>query len=147
VILKRDRYKCVIYYSLRTFSFSNHFSISAQNTILPEAVSFWEHALNVRETKEAIRLNRKCESSQVFIKNSLTHCIDSCKAVTMCGEIQVPDEHLDVCRVCNATGQNCRVDSNSRAGRGIRNADFVFYVSARQTERCHKGLTVGYAGI
>lgn len=50
----------------------------------------------VRETKEIIRLNRKCESSQVFVKNSLTHCIDSCKSVTMCGEVQVPEEHLDV---------------------------------------------------
>lgn len=102
-------------------------------------MSFWENALYVRETKAPIRLNRKCESSQVFIKNSLTHCIDSCKAVTMCGEIIVPDDHLDVCRVCNATGQNCRHDVNSKAGPGIQNADFVFYISAIQTERCHKG--------
>jgi leishmanolysin-like peptidase len=112
---------------------------------LPEAVSFWENALFVRETKEAIRLNRKCESTQVFIKNSLTHCIDKCKSDTMCGEVKVPEEHLDVCRVCNATGQNCRSDTNSAAGPGIVGADFVIYVSARQTERCHKGLTVGYA--
>ena len=116
-----------------------------QNTILPEAVSFWEKALYVRETREAIRLNRKCESTQVFIKNSLTHCIDQCKPVTMCGEVQVPEDHLDVCRICNATGQNCRQDPSSRIGAGIVGADFVFYVSARQTERCHKGLTVGYA--
>lgn len=119
--------------------------ISLQNTILPEAVKFWEQALMVRETKEVIRLNRKCASTQVFVKNSLTHCIDSCKPVTMCGEVQVPDEHLDVCRVCNATGQDCRVDQYSKAGPGIEGADFVFYVSARQTERCHKGLTVAYA--
>lgn len=97
----------------------------------------------VRETKQAIRLNRKCESSQVFIKNTLTHCIDQCKQVTMCGEVIVPDDHLDVCRVCNATGQNCKNDPNSRVGPGIVGADFIFYVSARQTERCHKGLTVG----
>lgn len=50
----------------------------------------------VRETKEVIRLNRKCESTQVFVKNSMTHCIDSCKPVTMCGEVQVPEQHLDV---------------------------------------------------
>lgn len=99
----------------------------------------------VRETKHAIRLNRKCESTQVFIKNQLTHCIDQCKTQTMCGEVIVPDEHLDVCRVCNSTGQNCRNDPNSRVGPGIVGADFIFYVSARQTERCHKGLTVGYA--
>lgn len=30
----------------------------AQATVLPEAVSFWEKALMVRETKAVIRLNR-----------------------------------------------------------------------------------------
>lgn len=50
-----------------------------------------------------------------------------------------------VCRVCNSTGQNCRFDNNTQPGDGIENADFVFYVSARQTPRCYKGLTVAYA--
>ncbi|XP_059612345.1 leishmanolysin-like peptidase isoform X1 [Phlebotomus argentipes] len=113
--------------------------------ILPEAVHFWEKALMVRETKQVIRLNRKCESSQVFVKNSLTYCIDSCKATTMCGEVAVPEKHLDVCRTCNATGQDCREAPGSKAGPGIAHTDFIFYVSARQTERCHKGLTVAYA--
>ncbi|XP_022210651.1 leishmanolysin-like peptidase [Drosophila obscura] len=115
------------------------------DTVLPEAVQFWEQALMVRETKGIIRLNRKCDSTQVYVKNGHTHCIDHCKATTMCGEVQVPNEHLDVCRVCNATGQNCRIDSNTQPGDGIENADFVFYVSARQTQRCFKGLTVAYA--
>uniref|UniRef100_A0AAG5CW60 Leishmanolysin-like peptidase n=1 Tax=Anopheles atroparvus TaxID=41427 RepID=A0AAG5CW60_ANOAO len=115
------------------------------NTILPEAVRFWEQALMVRQTKEIIRLNRKCESSQVFVKNSMTYCIDSCKPITLCGEVQVPPDHLDVCRVCNSTGQDCHEDASTTAGSGISNADFVFYVSALQSERCHKGLTVAYA--
>ncbi|XP_055381355.1 leishmanolysin-like peptidase [Condylostylus longicornis] len=115
------------------------------NTILPEAVDFWQKALMVRETKGIIRLNRKCDSSQVFVKNAKTHCIDTCRPVTMCGEVEVPEIHLDVCRICNATGQNCRIEQGSTPGPGIENADFVFYVSARQTERCHKGLTVAYA--
>lgn len=63
----------------------------------------------------------------------------------MCGEVQVPEEHLDACRVCNVSGQNCRTDPNSKVGKGIVGADFIFYVSALQSERCHKGLTVGYA--
>lgn len=89
---------------------------------------------------------RKCESSQIFVKNAITHCIDSCKAVTMCGEVEVPEKHLDVCRTCNATGHECKENPRAgAAGDGIRNADFIFYVSARQTERCHKGLTVAYA--
>ncbi|KAL7730250.1 hypothetical protein ACLKA6_016516 [Drosophila palustris] len=115
------------------------------DTVLPEAVQFWEQALMVRETKGVIRLNRKCDSTQVYVKNGNTHCIDHCKATTMCGEVQVPNEHLDVCRVCNSTGQNCRIDNNTQPGDGIENADFVFYVSARQTQRCYKGLTVAYA--
>lgn len=36
----------------------NDISFCQQNTILPEAVQFWEQALMVRETKEIIRLNR-----------------------------------------------------------------------------------------
>lgn len=81
----------------------------------------------------------------MFVKSALTHCIDSCKAATMCGEVEVPEKHLDVCRTCNATGQDCKEDRTQEPGEGIRNADFIFYVSARQTERCHKGLTVAYA--
>ncbi|XP_044592458.1 leishmanolysin-like peptidase isoform X1 [Cotesia glomerata] len=115
------------------------------NTILPEAVHFWERTLMVRETKNTIRLNRKCESSRVFVKDHHTYCIDTCRAVTMCGEVVVPKEHLDVCRVCNATGQKCQVQDYSSAGAGIDGADFVFYVSALQSERCHNGLTVAYA--
>ena len=30
-------------------------------------------------------------------------------------------------------------------GQGILNADFVFYISAMETERCQKGMTVAYA--
>lgn len=53
--------------------------------------------------------------------------------------------HIQVCRTCNATGHNCGIAEGSKAGPGIDGADFVFYVSAMQTERCHKGLTVAYA--
>ncbi|XP_014238873.1 leishmanolysin-like peptidase isoform X2 [Trichogramma pretiosum] len=115
------------------------------NTILPEAVHFWERALMVRETRGTIRLNRKCESTQVFVKDNLTHCIDTCKSETMCGEVVVPEEHLDACRICNKAGLNCRVEPGSVPGSGIDGADFVFYVSAMSTERCKKGLTVAYA--
>lgn len=47
--------------------------------------------------------------------------------------------------MCDATGRRCDIDPNSVAGRGFTDADFVFYVSASQTDRCHKGLTVAYA--
>lgn len=51
---------------------------------------------------------------------------------------------LQVCRTCNASGMDCGV-LDSEVGQGIEDADFVFYVSAMETERCHKGLTVAYA--
>ena len=63
----------------------------------------------------------------------------------MCGEVKVPEDHLDVCRVCNAFGQNCGVVGDGQPGTGISNADFVFYISAMETERCQKGMTVAYA--
>lgn len=50
-----------------------------------------------------------------------------------------------VCRTCNATGHKCGVLEGSVAGEGIDGADFVFYVSAMESERCHNGLTVAYA--
>ena len=60
-------------------------------------------------------------------------------------QVKVPEEHLDVCRVCNAFGQNCGVVGPGEAGTGIIGADFVFYISAMETERCQKGMTVAYA--
>jgi len=53
--------------------------------------------------------------------------------------------YFKVCRACNATGQQCGVVPGSTSGPGITKADFVFYVSAMETERCHKGMTVAYA--
>ncbi|KAH1029673.1 hypothetical protein HUJ05_002864 [Dendroctonus ponderosae] len=88
---------------------------------------------------------RKCDDPQVFVKNGKTHCINDCSERTMCGEVEVPVEHLDACRVCNATGQRCGVYPGSTPGEGIPDFDFVFYVSAIQTERCNKSLTVAYA--
>lgn len=39
----------------------------------------------------------------------------------------------------------CGVAEGSVAGEGINDTDFIFYVSAMQTDRCHKGMTVAYA--
>ena len=77
---------------------------------MPEAVSYWSKALRVRKTEKRIRLSRKCEQNQVFFKSDDPHpyCKNNCEH-TMCGEVEVPEEHLDVCRVCNAFGQNCLV--------------------------------------
>ncbi|GJQ82822.1 hypothetical protein Trydic_g13524 [Trypoxylus dichotomus] len=114
-------------------------------TVLPQAVQFWEDALHVRKVENVILLARKCNEANVFVKKSRTHCIDACREVTTCGEVRVPEDHLDVCRVCNSSGQECGIAKNSVAGEGISGYDFVFYVSAIQTDRCNKSLTVAYA--
>lgn len=54
------------------------------------------------------------------------------------------DDCVQVCRTCNSSGMDCGIVSNE-PGPGIEGADFIFYVSAMETERCHKGLTVAYA--
>ncbi|XP_013144532.1 PREDICTED: leishmanolysin-like peptidase isoform X2 [Papilio polytes] len=140
------------------------------NTILPEAVKFWEQALKVRKTGGPIKLNRKCPTRQVFIRGGRSHCIDSCNAETMCGEVRVPEYHLNPCYVCNSTGHNCRalpikieddlevtteingdnstdptVPVEEIEATGVEDTDFVLYVSAVETERCRRGLTVAYA--
>ena len=90
---------------------------------------------------------RKCQQNQVFFKSDSKHpyCKNACETTTMCGEVRVPEDHLEVCRVCNAFGQNCGVVGSNSPGEGINNADFVFYISAMETERCQKGMTVAYA--
>jgi leishmanolysin-like peptidase len=137
--------RILLHYDLSVYRLDRERFDLINETILPQAVSFWEKALFVRRVEDVIRLTRKCNDTQVFVKNSLTHCIDTCKEKTMCGEVVVPEEHLDACRTCNATGQDCGIAKGSTAGKGIQHFDFVFYVSAMQTERCNKSLTVAYA--
>lgn len=137
--------RILLYYDDSVFRLDAEKFDLINNTILPEAVSFWERALFVRRTENVIRLSRKCNDNQIFVKDGWTHCIDSCKEKNTCGEVQVPEKHLDVCRTCNSTGQNCGVVSDSKQGSGIVDFDFVFYVSAMQTEKCNKSLTVAYA--
>ena len=67
------------------------------------------------------KCDRKCEQNQVFFKTGDPHpyCKNACEAHTMCGEVEVPEEHLEVCRVCNAFGQNCQSHESSKpAGPG-----------------------------
>ncbi|CAH2083494.1 unnamed protein product [Euphydryas editha] len=124
----------------------------------------------------------KCPTRQVFIRGGRSHCIDTCSAETMCGEVRVPEHHLNPCYVCNSTGHNCRAlprekihledeltateisgnalnygseaqDPGNRSDGeefdedqiGVEKTDFVLYVSAVETERCRRGLTVAYA--
>ncbi|CAL8120069.1 unnamed protein product [Orchesella dallaii] len=139
--------RIVLYYDESVHKLDQEKKELINYTVLPEAIQYWQQALKVRRTERSIVLNRRCPNQQVYYKADDPHpyCKVECEAKTMCGEVQVPEEHLDVCRVCNENGTNCRVASNSTAGAGIAEADFVFYVSALQTHRCKHGFTVAYA--
>ncbi|XP_065219578.1 leishmanolysin-like peptidase [Planococcus citri] len=138
--------RILLYYDESVYRLDEEKFLLINNTILPEAVQFWEKALMVRKTENVIRLNRKCVNNQVFYRKGDPHpyCKNACEDVTMCGEVRVPEEHLAVCKTCNASGMGCSV-VGSEMSPGIKDADFVFYVSALKTERCNKGLTVAYA--
>ncbi|KAJ0184254.1 hypothetical protein K1T71_000677 [Dendrolimus kikuchii] len=159
-----------IFYDHSVYRLEPEKFVMINNTILPEAVKFWERALKVRKTGGPIKLSRKCPTRQVFVRKGRSHCINACNAVTMCGEVKVPEEHLNPCYVCNSTGHNCRalprhiykteeeemaseISGNAISDgsdedlepTGVEDTDFVLYVSAVETERCRRGLTVAYA--
>ncbi|KAJ6224326.1 hypothetical protein RDWZM_002871 [Blomia tropicalis] len=123
------------------------------NTVLPEAINYWQQALFVKPFMAPIKLNRKCLNDRTlyseFIHNGYQHfhpyCVDGCDEHTLCGEVVIPENHLEECRVCEMNGENCQTVPTNYSEVGIRDADFVFYISTMQTDRCNKGSTVAYA--
>ena len=57
---------------------------------------------------------------------------------TSCGEVLVPPEHLEACRTCNADGLKC--DMIKEGGTGVKDVDFVLYVSAIATPQCGESI-------
>lgn len=139
--------RILFYYDHSVFRLNQEQYNLIHETVLPNALNYWGDALRVRRSQNIIRLNRKCKDNQVFYKPQSRHpyCKVSCEPVTMCGEVRVPESHLEPCRVCNAYGQNCDVIGRERPGEGVKDADFLFYISAMETPRCQKGMTVAYA--
>lgn len=135
-----------VFYDASVYRLPYEKFVIINKTILPEALAYWERTLRVRPTLVPIRLNRKCPNNQAFSpdQDPYLYCNEYCENVTTCGEVAVPEKHLEPCRVCDRTGRYCQTQPGPR-GRGIADADFVFYVSSMQTERCFKGQTVAYA--
>lgn len=118
------------------------------NTVLPEAITYWQQALSVKPFGVPIKLNRKClNDHSLYPEFSYNHqyCINDCEAYTLCGEVVIPESHLQECRVCKSNGEDCKVMPPQFPERGIPDADFVFYISTMQTDRCSKGNTIAYA--
>ncbi|XP_063608213.1 leishmanolysin-like peptidase [Penaeus indicus] len=87
-----------LYYDDSVYGLSTEKYELIHETVMPSAVSYWQQALMVRRTESVIRLNRRCEKNQVFLIKGEPHpfCKNKCEQVTMCGEVQVPEEHLHV---------------------------------------------------
>lgn len=120
--------------------------------LLPEAVAYFSKTLNVRRAMSPIRLQRNCKSGQFAMKsingkgNGLFRfCIGECDVETKCGTVRVPTTHLDVCRTCNLAETRCVNETGQSVG--VRNADFVLYVSAIHTSHCKKQDVVAYAAV
>jgi leishmanolysin-like peptidase len=121
--------------------------IFINSTLLPQAIGFWENALLVRRSKTPIRLSRKCKSNHYYLEPGLLHpsCVDRCKEVTNCGEVEIPDNHLFHCRYCSLPNPLSCVSSGPGDGAGVSNTDFLLYVSSVESLRCQNEDTIAYA--
>ena len=61
-----------------------------------EAADFWQSTLQVRGTHHPIKLRRKCKGNRVKVTPTATYCQLGCQPVTQCGDVVIPEEHLDV---------------------------------------------------
>ncbi|CAI4228856.1 unnamed protein product [Auanema sp. JU1783] len=115
------------------------------SSLLPEAAGFWERALRVKRTSDApIRLRRKCISSFYYYRKDkrALACDIGCRDITKCGEAVIPHDHLLDCSYCTSS-DDCF--NSGDVGTGIREADFVLYVTAIATQRCDMPDTLAYA--
>ncbi|CAE1314619.1 LMLN [Acanthosepion pharaonis] len=73
----------------------------------------------------------------------MQYCVGKCAKKTICGDITIPEEHLETCYCvhCDSDGYQQR----GTKGPGVNNTDFILYVAALSSERCHHGNTIAYA--
>ncbi|XP_077305874.1 leishmanolysin-like peptidase [Lithobates pipiens] len=117
-----------------------------KNKLFPQAISYLQKTFQVRRPSSSILLGRQCANNQYLKKKSDPHryCHGACAQYTRCGPVIVPEEHLQQCMLCNNTEKYCGPSGPPDNG-GIRNTDFVLYVSAIITERCSQENIVAYA--
>ncbi|XP_015686628.1 leishmanolysin-like peptidase, partial [Protobothrops mucrosquamatus] len=116
------------------------------NKLFPQAISYLEKAFQVRKPMGTVLLSRQCVTNQYLRKKDDPHryCREACAEHTKCGPVIVPEEHLQQCRVCNTNGRNCQTVGKADQD-GVRDADFILYVSALTTERCGQENIIAYA--
>ncbi|XP_032649881.2 leishmanolysin-like peptidase isoform X1 [Chelonoidis abingdonii] len=116
-----------------------------KNKLFPQAISYLEKTFQVRNPTGTISLSRQCATNQYLRKEGDPHryCRGACAEHTRCGPVVVPEEHLQQCRVCRDNG-HCG-PAGLPDQEGVRDADFVLYVSALTTERCGQENIIAYA--
>ncbi|NXU77946.1 LMLN peptidase, partial [Oreotrochilus melanogaster] len=117
-----------------------------KNKLFPQAISYLEKTFQVRKSTGTILLSRQCVTNQYLRRKADPHryCRGACANHTKCGPVIVPEKHLQQCRVCNETEWLCG-PTGLPDQEGVRDADFVLYVSALTTERCGHENIIAYA--
>uniref|UniRef100_A0A674JBI8 Leishmanolysin-like peptidase n=1 Tax=Terrapene triunguis TaxID=2587831 RepID=A0A674JBI8_9SAUR len=115
-----------------------------KNKLFPQAISYLEKTFQVRKPTGTISLSRQCATNEYLRKQGDPHryCQRACAEHTRCGPVIVPEEHLQQCRVCSQNGCG---PAGLPDQEGVRDADFVLYVSALTTERCGQENIIAYA--
>ncbi|NXS08086.1 LMLN peptidase, partial [Neodrepanis coruscans] len=117
-----------------------------KNKLFPQAISYLEKTFQVRKPTGTILLSRQCVTNQYLRRKADPHryCQKACADHTRCGPVIVPEQHLQQCRVYNESDWHRR-PTGSPSQEGVRDADFVLYVSALTTERCGHENIIAYA--
>ncbi|XP_046331043.1 leishmanolysin-like peptidase [Haliotis rufescens] len=113
-----------------------------QETVV-EAVQFWQDTLKVRGTGAPIRLRKQCHSQRVRYNDTRVYCVGGCASQTVCGDIIIPEEHLEGCHSWDQS--TYLYDHQTVSGAGVNNTDFILYVAAVHSQRCKQGNTIAYA--
>ncbi|NXJ54357.1 LMLN peptidase, partial [Spizaetus tyrannus] len=117
-----------------------------KNKLFPQAISYLEKTFQVRKSMGTILLSRQCATNQYLRRKAdpYRYCRAACAGHTRCGPVIVPEKHLQQCRVCNGSEWLCG-PTGLPDQEGVRDADFVLYVSALTTERCGHENIIAYA--
>ncbi|XP_072903651.1 leishmanolysin-like peptidase isoform X2 [Hemitrygon akajei] len=117
-----------------------------KNKLFPKAITYLQNTFQVRKVIGPILLSRPCATNQYLRKKDdpYMYCQGACANITRCGPVIVPEEHLQRCRMCSENGNSCG-SAGLTDGAGVKDADFLLYVSALTTERCGQEDIVAYA--
>ncbi|CAF0990282.1 unnamed protein product [Didymodactylos carnosus] len=114
---------------------------------IDDSIDYWSRTIRPKyKLIDPIHLTRACPARKVFIvenDNKIHYCDGTCASETKCGDVIVPENHLELCYVCDK-GHSCK--QTGKRGDGIK-SEFLLYVSALQTTRCESVDTLATASF